>query len=265
MKAQVAGPRSIRKVVITRSRKGNADLAKSMANLGFDPVAIDTLDFLPPEDWSQVDAALSKLSEFDWLLFTSVTGVDQFAKRMSALALSTKWRGRPKVGAVGEKTGAAVKKEGIKVAFVPTVFVTRALAEQLPRDQGKRVLLLRADVGDPEAASILERAGFEVHDVTIYRTIPISPSDDAPIERELRDADAIVFASPSAVEGFIQRLGPVAKGSVLPKRLLAVCIGPVTERAAREHGFERLLTSKTHTIDGVLQTLKGAAAEGEGK
>ncbi len=79
----------------------------------------------------------------------------------------------------------------------------------------------------------------------------------------LRDADAIVFASPSAVEAFMRRLD--SAGSALTKRLLAVCIGPVTATAAREHGFERILTPKTHTVESLVGELGRAAEQGEAR
>ncbi len=178
MKAQVAGARKVTKVVITRSRKGNAELARSLKAVGLEPIPIDTIEFLPPEDWSSVDASLKRLGEFDWLLITSPTGAEFFAQRMKALSLPVPWNGRPAVAAVGEKTSAALQREGIKVDFVPTEYLTKALAEQLPRTRGTRLLILRADVGDPEVVATLERDGFLVTDLAIYRTSSVAGGDD---------------------------------------------------------------------------------------
>jgi len=264
MKTQVAGARSIRKVVITRSRRGNVGLARRLEAMGFEPVSIDTIRFLPPEDWSLVDESLRGLRRFDWVLFTSSTGVEFFAQRMKALSLSVPWQGRPSVAAVGAKTAAALQKLGIRVGFVPSSYTSRTMAEQLPRGEGKNLLLLRADIGDPEAVASLLRDGFEVDDLSIYKT-SVSGFEDHPLEQMVTDADAILFASPSAVEGFMKRLGPTAARSVMANRPLAVCIGPVTEKAARERGFQFTLASDTHTIDALLQTLSGAAACAEGK
>jgi uroporphyrinogen-III synthase len=264
VKTQVAGTRKITKVVITRSRKGNAELARSLKAAGFEPVPIDTIEFLSPEDWSNIDASLKRLGEFDWLLFTSPTGAEFFAKRMKALSLPIPWIGKPEVAAVGERTGAALQKEGVKVGFVPSAYLTRALAEQLPRGRGTRLLMLRADIGDPEVVAILERAGFRVTDLTIYRTSSVAGEEGEAMEAALRDADAIVFASPSAVEAFMRRLDSDVAASALTKRLLAACIGPVTAKAAKERGFEHIITPKTHTIEAIVRQL-GSAAQGEGR
>jgi uroporphyrinogen-III synthase len=263
VKAQVAGTRKITKVVITRSNKGNAELARSLKAAGFEPIQIDTIEFLPPEDWSSVDASLKRLGQFDWLLLTSPTGVEFFARRMKALSLAVPWDGKPEVAAVGEKTGAALQRQGIKVGFVPSAYLTRALAEQLPRGRGRRLLLLRADIGDPEVVATLEREGFRVTDLTVYRTSSVAVGEGEPMEPKLRDADAVLFASPSAVEAFMKRLDSDAAASALTKRLLAVCIGPVTAKAARELGFEQIIAPKIHTIESLVLELGRAAGEGK--
>jgi len=264
VKAQVAGSRKITKVLITRSRRGNEELASSLQAIGFEPVPIETIEFLPPEDWSSVDARLKRLREFDWLLFTSATGVEFFATRMRALSLPVPWSGNPEVAVVGEKTSSAVESMGVSVAFVPSAYLVRALVEQLPRGRGTRLLMLRADIGDPEAVATLERAGFRVTDLAIYRTSLVAEGERGANEPALRGADAIVFASPSAVDAFSRMLGSGAAASGLKKGLLAACIGPVTAKAAREHGFDRIVMPKTHTVESLVRELSRAAGLGEG-
>jgi len=263
MKAEVARTRRITKVVITRSRKGNEELGRSLEAVGLAPIPIDTIEFLPPEDWSKVDANLRRLGNFDWLLFTSATGADFFAQRMSALSLAVPWHGKPAVAAVGERTGAALQRVGIEVDFVPSEYLTKALAEQLPRGRGRDLLMLRADIGDPLVVPTLEGSGFRVTDLAVYRTSAGRGGEVT--EMELRGADAIVFASPSAVEAFMKRLDSATTASVLTKRMLTFCIGPVTAAAARERGFERIITAKTHTLEGLTQELGGAAKRAEAK
>jgi uroporphyrinogen-III synthase len=258
MNARVEGARKVTKVVITRSKKGNAGLAKSLAALGFEPIEIETIEFLPPQNWSRVDSSLRGLGLFDWVLFTSATGVEFFADRMRVLGLPISWRGRPAVAAVGAKTSAALQREGIAVDFVPEAYLTRALAEGLPTGRGLAVLMLRADISDPEAVATLEANGFEVTDLAIYRTSPTIGAEGAQAHRAVAEADAIIFASPSAVEAFVGKLGPAGLAP-LAGRALCVCIGPVTAAAARRQGFERVITPKTHTVEGVVQELSRAA------
>jgi uroporphyrinogen-III synthase len=256
MKAQVQGARNITKVVVTRSRKGNAGLAKSLKALGFEPIEMDTIEFLPPEDWSRVDASLKYLRRFDWVLFTSATGAEFFAERMRVLGLALSWRGRPAVAAVGEKTSAALQREGVAVDFVPEEYLTKTMAEELPMGRGRAVLMLRADISDPKAVATLEGKGFQVTDLAVYRTSSIK--EGASAEPAVKDADAVIFASPSAVEAFVGRLDAAALAA-LAGRALAVCIGPVTAAAARQRGFGRIITPKTHTMESLVEELSRAA------
>src|SRR5580704_17926745 len=103
MKIQAAGTRHAMKIVITRSKQGNADLTEKLTELGFRVVAVETMNFLPPESWSEIDTSLSNLSRFDWLLLTSAVGADNFMRRMRDLSLRLPWEGKPAVAAVGEK------------------------------------------------------------------------------------------------------------------------------------------------------------------
>lgn len=263
MKAQVERARKITKVVITRSSKGNAGLAKSLRALGFEPVEVDTIEFLPPEDWSRVDSSLKELPHFDWVLFTSATGAEFFAERMRTLGLALSWRGRPAVAAVGKRTSAALQREGVEADFVPEEYRTQALAEQLPTGRGRAVLMLRADISDPGAAATLQDRGFRVTDLAVYRTSPVGGKGEGSLAKAVKDADAVVFASPSAVEAFVGRLD-AAELEALTRRAVAFCIGPVTAAAARRSGFGRIITPKSYTVDSLVEELSQAARGGAG-
>lgn len=251
MKAQVARNRRISKVIITRSSAGNTELAAKLMARGFEPVEVETIAFLPPKDWSLVDSALGTLREFDWVIFTSVTGARFFSKRMKQLSLGLQWEGVPRVAAIGEKTADSLKREGIKVDFVPSRYLSKALAEELPTDSGKRLLVMRADIGDRGFVPALEKRGMAVTDLAIYRTVEVSG------QPSVGDADAVIFASPSAVEGFTKRLG-FSSGA----KLVAFCIGPVTAAAARSHGFARIVAPEEHTIDALVGCVEREAEGG---
>ncbi|MDA4117590.1 MAG: uroporphyrinogen-III synthase [Thaumarchaeota archaeon] len=266
MKTQTAGARKvIRKVVITRSREGNEQLAARLGAIGFEAISIETMTFLPPEDWSQVDASLTRLGDFDWLALTSSIGARSFAERMRELSLDVPWIGKPAVAAVGDKTSETLQEVGISVDFVPSVFLTRALARELPRGRGDKVLLLRSDIADPGAVPALERAGFKVKEHAVYRTRSTAkPGDQRIAEAQVADADAIVFGSPSAVGGFVARLEAGARDSLMTRNVLVVCIGPVTAEAAKEQGFGRIVTPTSHTFDSLLEKLSSAASNEDG-
>jgi uroporphyrinogen III methyltransferase / synthase len=238
-----------RRVLITRSRGGNEELARRLDEMGFEPVSIETMTFSPPEDWSAVDDSLKRLRQFDWLIFTSAKGAEFFARRASELSIRVPWRGKPAVAAVGEKTRAALRKAGVKVRFVPSEYLGETLAVELPSDRGEEALLLRAHISSPVMTRVLKNRGFRVEERAIYRTLL---SKEA-AEPNLRDIDAIIFASPSAVEAFSSMVD--LRALERARTLLALCIGPVTAQAARARGFARIATPRAHTFDGVLEEL----------
>jgi len=237
----------VKNVVITRTNEGNRELSEKLRNAGLSPIPVDTISFGPPQSWSRVDRLLKRLHTFDWLAFTSATGVRYFGRRMYKLLLAVPWEGRPLVAAVGERTAAALSSLGIRPSFVPSAFLTSRLAEELSSGPGTKVLLLRADIADPGLSGRLSARGFVVDEAAVYRTLEVVGRFDG----RVREADLIVFASPSEVRGFCMHL-PRNDLAALT-RVRAVCIGPVTAAAAKAEGFVDVVTPGSHTIDAVVE------------
>lgn len=248
--------RKISRVLITRSKSGNEELAGKLRARGFEPVRMDTMEFLPPADWAGVDAALARLGDFNWLAFTSATGAGFFADRMRTLALPLAWGGKPSVAAVGPSTRAALLKAGARVDYVPSKYTAEKLADELPDGQGNDVLLLRAEAGNPGFVPALEGRGFRVTDVPIYRTSSLA---GGAARLPSKEADAVIFASPSAVDIFTEMLGPGE--AVAAKDMLAVCIGPATAAAAQAKGFGHVVAPRAHTMEGLLDCLAQVSGE----
>jgi uroporphyrinogen-III synthase len=246
-----AKPARIRRVVITRSKQGNEELAARLKAAGFDTIAVDTISLQPPNDWSAVDRLIGSLHSFDWLVFTSAAGAEYFAKRMEALSLGLGWKGRPLVAAVGVRTAEKLAGLGIETRFIPSSYLTEKLAEELPAASGESVLLLRADIADPMLSKRLEERGLVVSEASIYATQLAKTSTDT----RLSAADLIVFASPSAVRGFCGSV-PKAELETL-RKVTAVCIGPVTAEAARENGFALTIMPNKYTLESVVETIVG--------
>ncbi len=245
-----AGSSRIQNVVITRSKKGNAELASDLRQRGFNPIPVDTISFLPPKTWSGIDASLKAIGSYDWVVFTSVTGVEFFAQRMDELSFDMPKGAPPNFAAVGKSTAGALSKLGVVGAFTPSSYLTQKLSEELPITRGRRALVLRADIADPAMSETMRRRGFEVTEFPIYRTEYGERGDDA----RLDGADLIVFASPSSVEGFCKSVAASKLDSY--KAVRVVCIGPVTAKAAREHGFDQIITPKVQTFDSLVQEIE---------
>jgi uroporphyrinogen-III synthase len=168
---------------------------------------------------------------------------------MQALSLQLHWKGKPLVAAVGERTADRLSGLGVKPGFIPSSYLTEKLAEELPTNNGKSVLLLLADIADPKLSERLRERGYDVEEAAIYRTQLAKSRTD----NRLRDADLIVFASPSAVQGFCRT---VPKDEMVRvRRVRAVCIGPVTAATANEHGFTKTIMPKSYTLDAVVDEI----------
>ncbi len=243
-----------RRVVITRSRSGNMELAGRLRKMGFTPVLLESLEFLPPPEWKAIDERLRNLAAYDWLIFTSSTGVKFFLARMREIGLRVGWTGRPLIAAVGAKTGETLNGAGLKVSFIPSDFLTSRLGEELYAHDGRRVLLLRASQANPELTRILQARGFTVDQLAVYTTSHVEGQFGL---RDYMPVDMVIFGSPSAVEGFCARIPREELEQV--RGATAVCIGPVTERAARRAGFKNVLVPKEHTYDALLEMIGGSA------
>lgn len=127
---------------------------------------------MPPEDWREIDHTLLRLSDYDWLVFTSANGVRSVLDRMSVLGIPVEMLTRVRVATIGPATARALQEYGIEPALVPDRYVAEAVADALVAAgvAGKRVLLARA----AEARDVLPRrlveAGAEVEVVPVYRT-----------------------------------------------------------------------------------------------
>ncbi len=245
-------------VLLARSREGNRELARKLSGIGLRAMTLSTISFQEPEDWSRADAQLRSLNSFDWLVFTSPTGVSFFARRLKELGIGLPSGVRPRVASVGEKTAKRLIEEGFTVNFIPRKYLTSALASQMPSGSGRRVLLLRADIANKDLAKTLRRRGFKVTDIAVYHTrVFRGPSRSA---ERFKDADVVVFASPSEVQGFLAQV-PASVVTSVQARAVAACIGPVTAGAARQAGFGKIVTPTKQTIDSLLHEIRRLARD----
>ncbi|HZD16784.1 MAG TPA: uroporphyrinogen-III synthase, partial [Actinomycetota bacterium] len=136
--------------------------------------------------------------------------------------------------------------------LVPRAFTTAALARAFPRGGG-RVLCARADIAPEGLEDTLAAKGWRPTRVDAYRTrFPRALPREAREALRRGEVDAVTFTSASTVRGFVRVLG-AAKGE--PK---VVCIGPVTAREARAHGFRVATVADPHTMEGLVVAVERA-------
>lgn len=243
------------RIVVTRPKDSSTELIKELRARGARPIELPTIRFGPPTDPERFQSSLDQLEPYDWLLFTSATGVHASVEAMTNRRGSLKLPPRLKLGAVGPATRDALTHHGLATHFVPTRYLTDSLGQELPNVRGRRILLLRAEKASTELPRILTRRGARVDDVAAYTTIP-DPAAQAAASALARDAspDWILFTSPSTVEHFVGLFGPEDLARL--ERARVACIGPVTAAAARQHGFQVTIEAADHTIPGLVRALE---------
>ncbi len=231
-------PLAGKRVVVTRAPEQAQDLVDALQNLGAEVLQMPTVSFAPPEDSSELDAAMQNKKNFDWILFTSQNAVRFVFQRVCELVpVRVAQPPKPLVAAVGWATAQAAKNLDLRVDYVAQTQTGESLAAEL-RDQmaGKRVLLPRSDRVDDRLPDALREAGAQVKEVVAYRTLRPA-SLDPEILGALRrgEVDVVGFASPSAyhnLEAFI----PPTELAALSERVQFATIGSTTTRALREAG-----------------------------
>src|SRR5213075_1534539 len=177
-----------KRVVVTRAREQASDLKRLFEESGANVVQFPTIEIAAPESFESLDRAVNE--KWDWLIFTSVNGVEAFFGRMTRDARTL---AGAKIAAVGEPTSAALRRHGIVPDLVPDKFQSISLLPHFPDDmRGVRVALVRAQEGRDDVLTELRKRGAEVLLAVAYRTIPVTANAN-----ELHDVDVVTFTSAS--------------------------------------------------------------------
>jgi uroporphyrinogen-III synthase len=205
------GPLAGLSIIVGRARHQASALSFGLRKFGAEVVEIPFIEIRKPRSYKPLDSALNNLKDYDWLILTSVNGVDAFWDRLHKLRLTNKQLKHAKVAAIGPATKQAIEKRGVKVNVVPEEYVAESVVESL-RDQvmGKHVLLARAKVARDVIPRELRKLGAHVDVVEAYETV-IPRSSRARLRAILtnskRRPDVITFTSSSTVRNFVALLG----------------------------------------------------------
>ncbi len=245
------------KVLITRPRAQADDFAEKLRSAGFEPIFFPVIEIRPVENNTELEEALANLDDYAWVVFTSVNAVPptvspQFLRKWGECPEGT--RG-VRVAAIGPKTAQALRSHGIEPDFIPDEYVAEAILPGLGDVNGKRILLPRAEIARPELPEAIRKAGGMAHEIIVYRTLPAAVDRDG-LAALKSGVDVITFTSASTVENFAaiarkNQLDPLN----LPNNPLFACIGPITEQAAKEAGFQNVVVAKEYTTDGLIEVL----------
>lgn len=254
METTAVSPLSGLRVLVTRPAEEASILKAELLALGAIPIELPTIEIAPPESYTQLDNAIRELDSYDWIIFTSVHGVQFFLSRLQALGCKTSILQPVKIAAVGPSTAATLQTVGRKPDFIPEDYLTEKIASGLGDVREKRILLPRTDIASKKLPELLRTLGARVDEVTAYRTItPANLSNEKLTAILAEGIDLIVFTSPSTARNLARTL--VAGDFAKLKKCKVACIGPVTAEAARELGFQVEIVAKNHTINSLVEEI----------
>lgn len=263
------------RVLVGRAGHQASALSSGLRVLGAEIIEIPFIEIRKLRTYKPLDSALQNITDYDWLILTSVNGVDALSARLKYLKIAPRTLSHLKIAAIGPATAKEIKSLGLKVAVVPERYVAESVVDALRgKVRGKRVLLARAKVARDVIPRELRKMGARVDVVEAYNTI-IPASSRKQLQSVIRDPKLrphiVCFTSSSTVRNFVALLNsgqrnPRAhrkrRSDAPMSQLLAgirfASIGPITSATLRELGFPVNIEATEYTIPGLIRAISAS-------
>ena len=245
------------RVLVGRARHQASALSDALRLLGAEVIEIPFIEIREPSSWRALDQAIARLLDYDWLILTSVNGVQALFARLARLGKSEADLLHLNLAAIGPATRKAIEKHGLPVDVMPEEYVAESVVAALKGEvKGKRVLLVRAKVARDVIPTELIKAGAKLDVIEAYETV-LPESSRAELAKVLRDPrrkpDVITFTSSSTAKNFMELLG---KGNdALLAGIKLASIGPVTSDTMRKLGLRVDIEAREYTIPSLVATI----------
>jgi uroporphyrinogen-III synthase len=273
------------RVLVGRARHQAGSLSTELRKNGAQVIEIPFIEIRKPRSFRPLDSALRNLESYDWLILTSVNGVEAMWERLAKLGLSLELDreghgfdhgsrrnkqpvapaaqgNRLRIAAIGPATKKAIEQRGVSVTIVPEQYVAESVVRSLrSKVKSKRVLLVRAKIARDVIPQELRRAGAHVDVVEAYETV-VPKSSRNRLQRLMKDPrrrpHVVTFTSSSTVRNFVNLLSVRGQGKQrIPQidGVLISSIGPVTSATLREFGLPVQIKAEVFTIPGLVAAL----------
>ncbi|MDL9936108.1 bifunctional uroporphyrinogen-III C-methyltransferase/uroporphyrinogen-III synthase [Gordonia sp. ABSL1-1] len=250
-------------VLVPRTKDQAADMSDRLVSHGAIPKEVPTIAVEPPRSPAQMERAVKGLVDgrYQWVVFTSTNAVRAVWEKFAAFGLDARAFSGVKIACVGEATAEKVRAFGINPELIPSGEQSSlGLLEEFPPfddvfDPVNRILLPRADIATETLSEGLRERGWEIDDVTAYRTVRAAPPPADTREMiKTGGFDAVCFTSSSTVRNLVGIAGkPHA-------RTIVACIGPKTAETATEFGLRVDVQPETASIPDLVDALAEHAA-----
>jgi uroporphyrinogen III methyltransferase / synthase len=250
-------------VLVPRTKDQAGEMSEKLVSHGASPIEVPTIAVEPPRSPAQMERAVKGLVDgrFQWVVFTSTNAVRAVWDKFNEFGLDARAFSGVKIACVGQATADRVRAFGINPELVPTGEQSSlGLLDDFPPyddifDPVNRVLLPRADIATETLAEGLRERGWEIEDVTAYRTVRAAPPPAQTREMiKTGGFDAVCFTSSSTVRNLVGIAGkPHA-------RTIVACIGPKTAETAAEFGLRVDVQPEVAAVGPLVEALAEHAA-----
>jgi uroporphyrinogen III methyltransferase / synthase len=251
------------RVLVTRARSQASELVERIDELGGETYEFPVIETRLPqaeEAVQAIDNALAVAEKYDWVMLTSLNGVEYFYHWLDRCGIDIRRFHRAKFAAVGPKTADALAKRGIRADLLPESFRAEGLLDRLGEwlEPGQTALLPRGDLARETLSNELRARDIRTVEIDVYETILSAPRDLwLPEMLANGEIHVITFTSSSTVVNLLEALKQL--GIDNPAESLSnieiACIGPVTAKTAEEHGLKVTIVPDKATIEGLVQAL----------
>lgn len=250
------------RVLVSRAKKQAGTLSTQLRDLGAQVLEIPFIEIRKPKSFAPLDAALRSLTEYDWLILTSVNGVTALFDRLQKKKIDPRILSKLKISAIGPATRKAIEEHGLKVNVTPKEYVAESVVESVAAEmEGKYVLLVRAKVARDVIPLELRKLGAAVDVVEAYETVVPKNSRKrllAALASKRRRPDFITFTSSSTVRNFVALIGERTAATSFRDGVRSASIGPVTSGTLREFGLPVSLEAAEYTMRGLVTAITSA-------
>lgn len=247
-----------KRVLVTRSVNQAGEFSKRIEELGGEPYEFPTIK-ISEADNSGLDKAIMRVNQYNWIIFTSVNGVQSFFKRLFKLGKDVRVLQNASLCAIGPKTKQALEEKGLIADYVPDEYRAEAIIAGLEHKikRGDKLLLPRSNNARKILPDTLKEMGAQVDDVVAYKTKKSDANADLLRQMLLNnEIQIITFTSSSTVQNFVELLGlPQKELALLLNRVCVASIGPITTAAARELGILVDVEAAEYTIEGLIDAI----------
>ena len=251
-------------MLVSRARKQAGTLSALLAERGARVMEIPFIEIREPASFAPLDTAIRNVLTYDWLILTSVNGVEALFKRLKKLKLRPSVLEHLNIAAIGPATQKAIEEHGMQVSVTPKEYVAEAVVKALAKKaKGKRVLLVRAKVARDVIPRELRQIAKVVDVVEAYETVVPEKSRER-LMSTLADAQTrphvMTFTSSSTARNFVQLMGKRGAKASFQHGVRSASIGPVTSATLRELGLPVDIQAREYTMPGLV----AAIAEAQG-